>query len=529
MSRPPITPRPRAPLPRPEMHLETIPGVRAVHPFTSASTFGHTLPEGTRLQEFKVMGLVGEGGFGIVYLAYDPSLDRHVAIKEYMPASLASRTSNAMTIAPRAERHRETFRAGLKSFINEARLLARFDHPALLKVYRFWEDNGTAYMVMPYYEGPTLRHALGLLKAPPSEAALRHWLHPLLDALAVLHAEHCYHRDIAPDNILLTDEGPLLLDFGAARRVVGDMTHALTVMLKPGYAPIEQYGESPDMRQGPWTDLYALACVVSYAITGEPPPSSVERLMGDRRRPLVETAAGLYSPGFLAAIDQALSVQPQDRPQDVAAFRALLDAAAPSALDGAAPHTVPADLALPLEMPAVARTAPAHDAGSAGEAPARRTRRVGAIAGTIALASVISLTIAAGWWRSGDDTPGDTPSAGGTRSASPAAGSATAPHTAPHTNPPTTTRPSAAARTAPAATSAAATRRAPSPAPSPAHSPAPPLAAPRKADARPTSAPAPAPATAAREPTARCIDMLQKASLGTLDADEEQFLKKECQ
>src|SRR6185295_11434938 len=156
------------------------------------------------------------------------------------------------------------------------------------------------------------------------EDELRAWLQPLLDALAVMHASQCYHCDIAPDNILLTPRGPLLLDFGAARRVIGDMTHAITVVLKPGYAPIEQYGDVASMTQGAWTDLYALASVVYFAITGSTPTSSVERLMDDRVEPLAVAARGRYSGELLRAVDAALAVRPADRPQSVAAFRALL-------------------------------------------------------------------------------------------------------------------------------------------------------------------------------------------------------------
>jgi hypothetical protein len=290
---------------------------------------GHMLPVGTRLRDYEITGLIGEGGFGIVYLAWDHSLQRRVAVKEYMPSSLVSRVNGSSAIVVKSERHLDTFKAGLRSFVNEARLLARFDHPSLVKVYRFWEENGTAYMVMPYYEGPTLKAALASLGHAPGEDELRAWLTPLLDALAVMHAAHCYHRDIAPDNILLTPGGPLLLDFGAARRVIGDMTHALTVVLKPGYAPIEQYGDVATMAQGAWTDLYALACVVYYAITGKTPISSVERLMGDSMQPLAVLAAGRYSPAFLRAIDAALAVRPQDRPQNERAFRTLLDADRP--------------------------------------------------------------------------------------------------------------------------------------------------------------------------------------------------------
>ena len=312
----------------------------------------HTLPLGTRLRDYEITSLIGEGGFGIVYLAWDHSLQRRVAIKEYMPASMAARVNGSSAIVVKSERHLDTFRAGLKSFVNEARLLARFDHPSLVKVYRFWEENGTAYMVMPYYEGPTLKAALAQLGRAPTEPELRAWLKPLLDALAVMHAAQCYHRDISPDNILLTPRGPLLLDFGAARRVIGDMTHAITVVLKPGYAPIEQYGDVATMAQGAWTDLYALACVVYYAIAGKTPTSSVERLMDDRVEPLAAFAAGRYSDAFLRAIDAALAVRPADRPQTERQFRALLDAdLPPQAADeerdsGPVPYsTVPATLA----------------------------------------------------------------------------------------------------------------------------------------------------------------------------------------
>jgi hypothetical protein len=268
---------------------------------------GHTLPLGTRLRDYEITGLVGEGGFGIVYLAWDHSLQRRVAIKEYMPASMATRVSGSSAIVVKSERHLDTFRAGLKSFVNEARLLARFDHPSLVKVYRFWEENGTAYMAMPYYEGPTLKTALAALDGAPGEDELRAWLEPLLDALELMHSKQCFHRDIAPDNILLTAGGPLLLDFGAARRVIGDMTHALTVVLKPGYAPIEQYGDVATMAQGAWTDLYALASVVYFAITGRTPTSSVERLMDDRVEPLAAVARGRYSDELLRAVDAALA------------------------------------------------------------------------------------------------------------------------------------------------------------------------------------------------------------------------------
>ncbi len=285
---------------------------------------GNPLPIGHRLHEFVIEGLVGEGGFGIVYLARDTQLERTVAIKEYMPASLASRGAD-FHVQVRSERYRETFDLGLRSFVNEARLLALFDHPALIKVYRFWEDNGTAYMVMPYYQGPTLKTWLREHGTPPDEAWLKGMLRPLLEALEVIHADSCYHRDIAPDNILLLGPNkPLLLDFGAARRVIGDATQALTVILKPGYAPIEQYAELASMKQGPWTDVYALCAVLYAAITGKAPVPSVGRMMKDELVPVSEAAAGQYSASFLAAIDAGLAVQPDQRIHDIAALRARL-------------------------------------------------------------------------------------------------------------------------------------------------------------------------------------------------------------
>ena len=277
---------------------------------------------GARVAEFEITGRIGDGGFSIVYLAMDHSLERTVALKEYMPMSLATRVG-ATQVEPRSERYRDTFDAGLKSFVNEAKLLAQFDHPSLVKVYRFWEANGTAYMVMPFYQGITVKDAIRAMPGPPDEAWLMALLAPLTQALVVIHAEHCYHRDIAPDNvILLADSGkPLLLDFGAARRVIGDMTQALTVILKAGYAPVEQYAEIPGMKQGPWTDVYALAAVVYWAITGATPPSSVGRLMSDSFVPLAEGAAGRYSAGFLAAIDRALAVRPEQRTQTIETLR----------------------------------------------------------------------------------------------------------------------------------------------------------------------------------------------------------------
>ena len=298
---------------------------------------GNALPVGTRLGEFLITGLIGGGTFGNVYLAQDYSLGRNVAIKEFMPSTLAARV-DGISVSARSGRHAETFAAGLISFINEARVLARFDHPSLVKVHRFWEANGTAYMAMPFYEGQTLAQALAAMGEAPSEQWLKDLLAPLLDALQVIHAQDCFHRDIAPDNILLLKDGrPVLLDFGAARHVIGDAARNPGDMLKPGYASLEQYAQDASVRQGAWTDIYALAAVVRYAIMGEAPAAAIERVVADSMEPLEQAAKGRYGEGFLRAIDRALALDPEKRPQTAREMRtslgldlaALAQAAAP--------------------------------------------------------------------------------------------------------------------------------------------------------------------------------------------------------
>lgn len=316
----------------------------------------NALPLGTMLGEFEILRVLGEGGFGVVYLARDQSLRREVAIKEYMPASLAAR-GTGQQVAFNSERNRAVFGAGLVSFINEARLLAKFDHPSLVKVYRFWQANGTAYMSMPYYEGATLKETLRQLGGAPDERWLLAFLGALTEALGVIHAERFLHRDIAPDNILLLAGSgrPLLLDFGAARQVIGDATQALTAILKPGFAPVEQYADTPGLRQGPWTDVYALCAVVYTAIMGRKPPVSVARTVSDNYLPLVQHATGRYSERFLAAIDAGLQLQPQRRTASVAALRVSLGldsvplAPTPASTPTSARPSIP--MAPPMPMP----------------------------------------------------------------------------------------------------------------------------------------------------------------------------------
>lgn len=346
---------------------------------------GDALPEGARLAEFEIRRVLGAGGFGIVYLAWDHALEREVALKEYMPVTLAGR-GPGQRVSIRAAAHEETFALGLKSFVNEARMLARFDHPSLVKVYRFWEDNGTAYMAMPMYHGRTLRQVRQqMAPGSPGEAWARALIDPMLDALERLHREGVFHRDIAPDNIILTDEGhAVLLDFGAARKVIGDRTHALTAILKPHFAPIEQYADVASMRQGPWTDLYGLGATAYYLLTGQPPLPAAARALHDELVPLARLQPAGCSEAFVQALDWSMSVRPQARPQSVAIFRDVLDGrmAVPTVLrhDTTAPSVTSIAVA-PVPAPDFDPTEPmsatSPSAPVAGAAPASGHRASG--------------------------------------------------------------------------------------------------------------------------------------------------------
>lgn len=285
----------------------------------------NALPVGYRFNEFEIKEVIGGGGFGIVYRAWDHQLERTIAIKEFMPASLAVR-SDDLTLVLRSERFSKTFHAGLNSFIQEARLLARFNHPNLLHVLRFWVQNDTAYMGTAFYTGTTLSHLHQQRPEMVSEAWIRTMLPPLFGAINTIHQEGYLHRDISLDNIQIQENGvPVLLDFGSARKAIGNLSDETETMLKPGFAPIEQYSDDNESEQGTWTDIYALGAVLHTLIVGSPPPVSVVRSIEDNYQPLIKRQPFGYSLALLNAVDRALALQPEDRPQTVDEFAGLME------------------------------------------------------------------------------------------------------------------------------------------------------------------------------------------------------------
>jgi serine/threonine protein kinase len=279
------------------------------------------LPIGTLLaEEYRIDGILGSGGFGITYRAHDVKLDIDVAIKEYFPRDFASR-SNTVTVRPRSKGEAQSFEWGLSQFIEEARRLARLQHPNIVRCMRYFEGNDTGYFVMTFEEGRTLD---AYFPRPPQQSELDTLLKPLLDALEALHAAGIYHRDISPDNILVRDDdSPVLIDFGASRQAMARRTQTVAAIVKPGYSPIEQCDRETRM-QGAWSDIYSLAATIYCVIAGGPPPDALSRVRNDSYVSAREAARGAYRREFLDAIDWALQPDPDDRPVTVREWRRKL-------------------------------------------------------------------------------------------------------------------------------------------------------------------------------------------------------------
>ena len=290
---------------------------------------GAALAAGTQLEEFVIERVLGAGGFGVTYLARDVSLDAWRAVKEYLPRGCGIRGRDGV-VGPRSAADAKDYQWGRKQFLVEARRLALFDHRHIVRVYRVFEARGTAYLVMEYVNGRSLKaeiEAGGVL----SDEVVRTILLAITESLAAVHNAGLLHRDIKPDNVMLRPDGtPVLIDFGAARQIMGESL-SLRAVVSDGYAPIEQYSDHPE-KQGPWTDIYALGAVAYVALSGQVPAKAPDRVRSDPLPPVADAADRPVDARLAAAVDAALAVDEGARPQSVAQWREMLVGAVPRPL-----------------------------------------------------------------------------------------------------------------------------------------------------------------------------------------------------
>lgn len=276
---------------------------------------------GKILRQYKVLEALGSGGFSVVYKVYDQTLDKLFAIKEYFPEQFAHR--KGATVRANSN-DADNFTWGKTRFIEEARVLSRFDHPNIVKVIQIFEANNTAYMVLEYLGGRNLKAWLTEIGNAPTQAELDSIVEPILNALELIHRNNLLHRDIAPDNIYIRDDGsPVLLDFGSAKEAIGQLTKTISAVVKDGYSPPEQYSTRTS-GQGPWSDIYAFAATLYHAVTGARPEAATDRLLADDCVLAKQAAKEEYRPAFLDAIDFGLKLTQKNRPQSVAQWRVAL-------------------------------------------------------------------------------------------------------------------------------------------------------------------------------------------------------------
>ncbi len=294
---------------------------------------------GNGSDQYRIDTVLGPGGFGVTYLARDLRFDRDVAIKEYFPAEFAYRDGSTTIRSSTRGSQQNYFEQGKRHFLDEARTLAKFRHEHIVRVLNLFEQFNTAYMVLEFEEGQSLKAWLRGLGHRPSQSDLDNILEPLLAALEVVHAKGMFHRDIAPDNVIVRPSGkPVLIDFGAARHFVREHSHTIGAIVKHGYSPPEQYTLDTKL-QGAWSDIYALSATIYSALMGAPPEEASRRQLGDSVLPvekhLEPHVRDLYRPSFYAALNAGLELKPKDRPQSIGAFRAILENGEPAAYPAA--------------------------------------------------------------------------------------------------------------------------------------------------------------------------------------------------
>lgn len=282
------------------------------------------LKPGVILKErYKIEEVIGAGGFGITYRAWDPLLQSYVAIKEYYPSGIATRSADSSKVCVPVGQEQREYHRGKIRFLKEAQDVARFQsEPNIVSIYDYLEENDTAYMVMEYLHGCTLKQ---YIREHGGRLDTDHILHiclSVLDALAVVHKAGMIHRDISPENIFICEDLTVkLIDFGAAKQVYLDGEQTMSVVLKPGYAPPEQYAKKD--KQGSWTDIYALGATLYFAATGEKPEESFGRVLEDTIKPVCEVNPEIPR-AMSQVIMRAMSVKIEDRYQTVEAMREAL-------------------------------------------------------------------------------------------------------------------------------------------------------------------------------------------------------------
>jgi serine/threonine protein kinase len=450
------------------------------------------LPAGTTLGDYRLDAVIGHGGFGITYRAFDSQLAKVVAIKEYLPVEFAVREGT--NVVARGTRFAEDFTWGRERFLEEARALARFRHPHIVPVLRFLAANGTAYTVMEFEDGRSVGEMLRPSGRRLPTDDVRRLAEGLLLGLGAVHAQGFLHRDIKPSNIIFRRDGmPILIDFGAARQAMGDRTRTLTSVLTPQYAPIEQY--TAEGKQGPWSDIYSAAAVLYHTIAGAPPPEAVARVGKDPYQPLAETQAKLFDKSFLAAIDRGLAFSADQRPQSIDEWSRLFGVSLPPAQDAPTqrmePQTLPAVTAAPGATPRLGGVS--RETHETDVAPVEPRRRRISMTPLVVLVLLVALGVAV--WRyqeplhalvnvSLPSTPPSTPSAPSTQASA---------------NPPSIPTPTPTPSPTPAPTPT------PPPTPAPIPTPTPTAITP------PSSTPAPTPPPAVSQAQKQLEDQAKRA------------------
>ena len=287
------------------------------------------LPPGTELNNrYVIESLLGHGGFGITYAAHDQTLNVRVAVKEYLPRQLATRGEGQTKVSVYSGEARQQYDYGLRKFMEEAQSVARFaHHPNVVSARDYFTANGTAYMVMEYVEGVTLKEYVAKKGGRISFEEAKGIMMPVMDALREVHQAGMLHRDISPDNIYITTSAQVkILDFGAARYFAGEQSKSLSVILKPGYAPEEQYRSSG--KQGSWTDVYAVGATIYKVLTGKTPADALDRKEEDTLEPPSRLGVSIPAPAEQALL-QALSVNAGQRFQSMGEFQQALLGDAP--------------------------------------------------------------------------------------------------------------------------------------------------------------------------------------------------------